>query len=76
MGIKRKVVCVFGKFGKETDFVLEPACPKDSLGNECKCELCEEAFWIEEVEKPKGYEKVKKNLKKLISLGIHKRSFQ
>jgi hypothetical protein len=38
--IKRKVVCVFGKFDKDSDFVLEPAC-KD------ECKLCKNAFWIE-----------------------------
>ena len=43
MKIKRKVVCVFGKFGKDTDFVIEPVC-----SDECKCELCKEnSFWIE-----------------------------
>jgi len=36
MKIKRKVVCVFGKFDDKSDFVLEPATDKD-----------EDAFWIE-----------------------------
>ncbi len=40
--VKRRVVCVFGIFGKDTDFVLEPAC-----SDECKCEECKNAFWIE-----------------------------
>ena len=42
--IKRKVVCVFGKWGTKTDFVLEPAC-----SDKCKCDLCKDAFWVEEV---------------------------
>lgn len=29
MKIKRKVVCVFGKFDKTSDFVLEPADDRD-----------------------------------------------
>lgn len=37
--IKRKVICVFGKWGKDTDFVLEPAEKRDK-----------NYFWIEEVE--------------------------
>jgi len=48
MGIKRRVICVFGKYGKNTDFVLEPACLNDSLGNKCQCEVCKGAFWIED----------------------------
>ena len=40
--VKRKVVCVFGKFDDKSDFVLEPSCP-----NECKCDICKCAFWIE-----------------------------
>jgi len=39
--IRRKVVCVFGKFDEKSDFVLEPVC-----SNECKCEECINAFWI------------------------------
>ena len=42
MKIKRKVVCVFGEFGKDTDFVIEPACD-----DKCKCEICKDAFYIE-----------------------------
>ena len=42
--MKRKVVCVFGEWGEKTDFVLEPCCP-----DECKCEICKDAFWIEDV---------------------------
>ena len=41
---KRKVVCVFGKFDNKSDFVLEAACP-----DKCKCEICKDAFWIEEI---------------------------
>lgn len=43
--IKRKVVCVFGKFDEKSDFVLEPPC---SDGD--KCEVCGKTFWIEECE--------------------------
>ena len=43
--IKRKVVCVFGKFDDKSDFVIEPVCSDD-----CNCESCKDAFWIEEVE--------------------------
>ncbi|MFA5746431.1 MAG: hypothetical protein WC932_06290 [archaeon] len=38
MKVKRKVVCVYGRFDNTSDFVLEPAC----------CEEDEkDAFWIE-----------------------------
>jgi transposase-like protein len=38
MKIKRKVVCVYGRFDNTSDFILEPAC----------CEEDEHiAFWIE-----------------------------
>ena len=43
--IKRKVVCVFGKFDDKSDFVIEPVCSDD-----CNCESCKDAFLIEEVE--------------------------
>lgn len=40
---KVEVVCVYGKFEKGKDFVLEPA---------CSCDCCkEESFWIQVVEK-------------------------
>jgi len=43
MKIRRKVVCVWGNFTKKSiDFVLELACDED-----CKCEVCKDAFWIE-----------------------------
>jgi len=42
--VKRKVVCVFGKFDDKSDFVLEPSCP-----DSCKYDICKDAFWIEEV---------------------------
>ena len=41
--IKRRVAIVFGKWGKDTDFVLEPTCSED-----CMCEVCKDAIWIEE----------------------------
>ena len=41
---KRKVVCIFGEFNDSSDFVLEPACSED-----CNCELCKDAFWIEDM---------------------------
>lgn len=44
--IIRRVVCIFGKFGNDTDFVIEPAC-----SDTCKCEICKDAFWIEETKK-------------------------
>lgn len=44
MKIRRKVVCVFGKFDNKNDFVLEPACNGDD------CEYCKDAFWIEKVD--------------------------
>lgn len=40
--IRRKVVCVFGKFDETSDFVVEPAC-----SIKCKCEVCKDSFWIE-----------------------------
>jgi hypothetical protein len=40
--IKVEVVCVFGKFGKNEDFVLEPTCYEG-----CKCEVCKDSFWVE-----------------------------
>ena len=46
---KRKVVCVWGKFDDKSDFVLEPACCDCS-----KCEICKNAFWIEDVEESKS----------------------
>jgi len=46
---KVKVVCVFGKFGKGLDFVLEPPCSKS-----CDCDICKDAFWIKKVEELKN----------------------
>ena len=43
--MKVKVVCVFGEFKEGKDFVLEKACP-----DKCDCEICKNAFWIEEAE--------------------------
>ena len=43
--MKRKVVCVFGKFDDKSDFVIEPVCDDD-----CNCKSCKDAFWIEKVE--------------------------
>ena len=51
--IKRKVVCVFGKWGKKTDFVIEPVCSED-----CNCEICKNAFWIEKVEEKNETDKL------------------
>jgi len=42
--MRRKVVCVFGDF-EEDDFVLEPPC-----SNDCNCEVCKDAFWVERVD--------------------------
>ena len=45
--IRRKVVCVYGKFGEKSDFVIEPVC-----FDGCKCDGCKNSFYIEgEVEK-------------------------
>jgi len=43
---KIKVVCVYGKFKEGKDFVLEPPCSED-----CNCEVCKDAFYIEEIRK-------------------------
>jgi len=43
--VKRRVAVVFGKFGKDTDFVLEPTC-----NEECQCEVCKDSIWIQEVQ--------------------------
>ena len=40
--VRRKVVCVSGKFDNDSDFVLEPVCE-----GVCDCEICKEGFWIE-----------------------------
>ena len=42
--IVRKVVVVFGKWGKNTDFVLEPVC-----SGECNCDICKDAIYITRV---------------------------
>ena len=42
--MKKRVVCISGDWNSN-DFVLEPACDED-----CNCEYCKDAFWIEEVE--------------------------
>lgn len=41
---RRKVAIVWGKFDKESDFVLEPACY-----DYCECEMCKNSIWIEDV---------------------------
>jgi len=41
--IRRRVVCVYGKWGKKTDFVIEPAIEGDGSEDVGK------VFWIEEV---------------------------
>lgn len=40
--IRRKVVCVFGKFDGSKDFILKPVCEDG-----CDCDICKEGFWIE-----------------------------
>jgi len=45
--MKRKVVCVFGKFD-EKDFVLVSTCSKN-----CVCITCKDGFWIEKVKEKK-----------------------
>jgi len=47
MKIKRKVVCVYGKFDDKSDFVLEPLCKSNVHSEEETCEICKDAFWIE-----------------------------
>ena len=47
MKIKRKVVCVWGKFDKDSDFVLEPICDSNVHGKDEVCEVCKDAFFIE-----------------------------
>jgi len=44
LGIKRKVAIVFGKWGCNTDFVLEPACENDESEGI-------ETLWIQEIKK-------------------------
>ena len=44
----RKVAVVFGKWGKNTDFVLEPVCKEcEKDGNEC--EICRTFLYISDV---------------------------
>lgn len=58
--MKRKVTCVYGKWGKETDFVLEPVCN----GEDCEC--CKDGFWIEKVEgDSQEFSGIKKEVSKL-----------
>jgi len=48
--IVRKVCVVFGKWGKKTDFVLEPVCEKcEEDGQEC--EVCKDYVYIKEVKR-------------------------
>jgi len=56
MKIRRKVVIVFGKWGKKTDFVLEPVC-KDCEKDGNECDVCKNYVYIEGEKKPtkKGY---------------------
>lgn len=47
--MKRKVCVVFGKWGEDTDFVLEPVCPNcEEDGKEC--ETCKDYIYITKVE--------------------------
>lgn len=49
--IKRKVVCVFGEWGKDTDFVLEPVDEGlDKRGYYNKKRWLGRSFWIQECE--------------------------
>ena len=57
--VKRKVICVWGKFDNKSDFVLEPVCSE-----ECDCEVCKDAFWIENCKEVKIHEKPKKKKSK------------
>lgn len=43
--IRRKVICVFGKFDGKSDFILEPVCCLDE--DKCECEYCKDSFWID-----------------------------
>lgn len=52
--IKRKVVCVFGKWGKDTDFVIEPYVEGDE-------EVIGKSFWIQEVRMSKQNKKEETN---------------
>lgn len=47
--IKRRVCIVFGKWGKTTDFVLEPTCTL-----KCMCDICKNAIWIQKIAVPTG----------------------
>jgi len=49
MKIRRKVICVYGKWGKETDFVLEPVYDYEDE-KDLKKNKIGKIFWIEEVE--------------------------
>jgi hypothetical protein len=42
---KIKVVCIFGEFQQDKDFVLEPVC-----SDSCRCDICKDSFWIEKCE--------------------------
>lgn len=42
----RKVAIVFGRWGKKTDFVLEPVCPCCEEDGE-ECDICKNYIYIE-----------------------------
>ena len=50
---KRKVVCVWGKLDSKSDFVLEPVCEPTEHPKEETCELCKDAFYIQDVKEKK-----------------------
>lgn len=50
---RRKVVCVFGKFDDKSDFVLEPVCTPTEHSEDTTCEICKDAFYIEDVKEDK-----------------------
>lgn len=46
MKIRRKCVLIFGSWGKDTDFVLEPVC-KDCEEDGKECEVCKDYVYLE-----------------------------
>ena len=50
---KRKVICIMGEFKDKSDFIIEPVC-----SDECNCEYCKDAFWIEDSQQIKKDENI------------------